>query len=147
MELRDIEIFLTLAEELHFGRTAARLHISQARVSQAITVTEFHFSDPFTALRGGQVDIQLMWLPIREPDLTHGPCLLTEGRVLAVPSTSPPARRGSVSMEDLGDHVVFDARPEIPGYWFEAMLPGTPRRDARSGVGLPAGPFTKSSVW
>ena len=36
MELRDIEIFLTLAEELHFGRTAQRLHISQARVSQAI---------------------------------------------------------------------------------------------------------------
>ncbi|MDQ0766754.1 LysR family transcriptional regulator [Streptomyces canus] len=35
MELRDIEIFLTLAEELHFGRTAERLHVSQARVSQA----------------------------------------------------------------------------------------------------------------
>ncbi|ROQ66337.1 LysR family transcriptional regulator [Streptomyces sp. 840.1] len=36
MELRDIDIFLTLAEELHFGRTAERLHVSQARVSQAI---------------------------------------------------------------------------------------------------------------
>jgi len=36
MELRDIEIFLTLAEELHFGRTAERLRVSQARVSQAI---------------------------------------------------------------------------------------------------------------
>ncbi|MEU7529430.1 LysR family transcriptional regulator [Saccharothrix sp. NPDC042600] len=40
MELRDIEIFLTLAEELHFGRTAARLHLSQARVSQAIKKQE-----------------------------------------------------------------------------------------------------------
>ncbi|MEV5440731.1 LysR family transcriptional regulator [Streptomyces sp. NPDC052682] len=40
MELRDIEIFLTLAEELHFGRTAERLHISQARVSQAIAKQE-----------------------------------------------------------------------------------------------------------
>ncbi|WP_410645577.1 LysR family transcriptional regulator [Amycolatopsis sp. lyj-346] len=40
MELRDIEIFLTLAEELHFGRTAARLHVSQARVSQAIKKQE-----------------------------------------------------------------------------------------------------------
>ncbi|MFB9631558.1 LysR family transcriptional regulator [Nonomuraea helvata] len=40
MELRDIEIFLTLAEELHFGRTAARLHVSQARVSQAISQQE-----------------------------------------------------------------------------------------------------------
>lgn len=40
MELRDIEIFLTLAEELHFGRTAERLHVSQARVSQAIKKQE-----------------------------------------------------------------------------------------------------------
>lgn len=40
MELRDIEIFLTLAEELHFGRTAARLHVSVARVSQAIKKQE-----------------------------------------------------------------------------------------------------------
>ncbi|MFE0022962.1 LysR family transcriptional regulator [Amycolatopsis sp. NPDC059021] len=40
MELRDIEIFLTLAEELHFGRTAQRLHVSVARVSQAIKKQE-----------------------------------------------------------------------------------------------------------
>jgi DNA-binding transcriptional LysR family regulator len=40
VELRDIEIFLMLAEELHFGRTADRLHISQARVSQAIKKQE-----------------------------------------------------------------------------------------------------------
>ncbi|BCJ45068.1 LysR family transcriptional regulator [Actinoplanes ianthinogenes] len=40
MELRDIEIFLTLADELHFGRTAERLHVSQARVSQSIKQQE-----------------------------------------------------------------------------------------------------------
>jgi DNA-binding transcriptional LysR family regulator len=40
MEFRDIEIFLALAEELHFGRTAERLHVSQARVSQAIKAQE-----------------------------------------------------------------------------------------------------------
>ncbi|MGI5524918.1 LysR family transcriptional regulator [Micromonospora sp. CA-259024] len=40
MELRDIEIFLTLAEELHFTRTAERLHVTQARVSQAIKKQE-----------------------------------------------------------------------------------------------------------
>ncbi|MFI6485887.1 LysR family transcriptional regulator [Nonomuraea sp. NPDC050663] len=40
MELRDIEIFLTLAEELHFGRTAERLHLTQARVSQSIKKQE-----------------------------------------------------------------------------------------------------------
>jgi DNA-binding transcriptional LysR family regulator len=36
VEQRDIEIFLTLAEELHFGRTAERLHVTTARVSQSI---------------------------------------------------------------------------------------------------------------
>jgi DNA-binding transcriptional LysR family regulator len=40
VELRDIEIFLALAEELHFGRTAERLHVSQARVSQSIKQQE-----------------------------------------------------------------------------------------------------------
>lgn len=40
MELRDIEIFLTLAQELHFGRTAERLHVSVARVSQSIKKQE-----------------------------------------------------------------------------------------------------------
>ncbi|WP_371619058.1 LysR family transcriptional regulator [Streptomyces sp. NBC_00454] len=40
MELRDVEIFLVLAEELHFGRTAERLHVSPARVSQAIKKQE-----------------------------------------------------------------------------------------------------------
>ncbi|MYT69632.1 MULTISPECIES: LysR family transcriptional regulator [unclassified Streptomyces] len=36
MERRDIEIFLAVAEELHFGRAAERLRVSTARVSQTI---------------------------------------------------------------------------------------------------------------
>ncbi|GAA2070078.1 LysR family transcriptional regulator [Streptomyces albiaxialis] len=40
MQLRDIEIFLTLAEELHFGRTAERLGMAQASVSQSIAKQE-----------------------------------------------------------------------------------------------------------
>ncbi|MEV6309284.1 LysR family transcriptional regulator [Streptomyces sp. NPDC051840] len=40
MELRDIEIFLVLAEELHFGRTAERLHVTPGRVSQSVGKAE-----------------------------------------------------------------------------------------------------------
>jgi DNA-binding transcriptional LysR family regulator len=40
VEHRDIEIFLTLAEELHFGRTAERLRVSPARITQAIKKQE-----------------------------------------------------------------------------------------------------------
>ena len=46
MELRDIEIFLTLAEELHFGRTAERLHVTPSRVSQAIKKQERRIGAP-----------------------------------------------------------------------------------------------------
>ena len=43
MERREIEIFLTLADELHFGRTAERLLVSTARVSQTIKTLERRF--------------------------------------------------------------------------------------------------------
>ena len=40
MEQREIEIFLAVAEELHFGRAAERLHVSTARVSQTVRKIE-----------------------------------------------------------------------------------------------------------
>ncbi|GAA1632232.1 LysR family transcriptional regulator [Catellatospora bangladeshensis] len=221
MELRDIEIFLTLAEELHFGRTAERLHVSQARVSQAIKVQERRiggtlfertsravtltplgeqlrddlragydairkglarasestrgmagtvrlgvmgvvgheirdvigrftagspgcdvatreilFSDPFAALRSGELDLILVWRQVREPDLTEGPVLLTEGRLMGVWAGHELAGRGAVSMEDFAGRTVVDPAPPAPGYWTEAMLP----RLTPSGQPVPRGP-------
>ncbi|MFF7262482.1 LysR family transcriptional regulator [Streptomyces sp. NPDC008159] len=208
MELRDIEIFLTLAEELHFGRTAERLHVSQARVSQAIgrqerrlgvvlfdrtsrsvaltpvgrrlredlqqavdllhaglaraqeagrgaggnlrlgvfghaghllrplvdafrarhpgsdiQFAEINGTDAFTALRAGEHDAHVLWLPVAEPDLTVGPTVLTGGRVLAVAADHPLAARGSASLEDLADNHVVDLGPEAPEYWVASMVP------------------------
>jgi DNA-binding transcriptional LysR family regulator len=40
VELRELRVFLTLADELHFTRTAQRLGLSQSRVSQALRTLE-----------------------------------------------------------------------------------------------------------
>ncbi|WP_228791644.1 LysR family transcriptional regulator [Nocardia puris] len=40
VELREVEAFLALAEELHFGRAAERLYVSQSRVSQLLRALE-----------------------------------------------------------------------------------------------------------
>lgn len=224
MEMRDIEIFITLAEELHFGKTAEKLRITPARVSQAIKkqerqvqatlfertsrsvaltpigtrlyedlkqaqslidsgltrarassrsvqgtlrvavmsilglylnpvidafndrypdctveLVDFPHSEPFTALRAQSVDLGLIWLPVREPDLTVGPVVMTEGRVLATPTASELARRESMTMEDLAE-CVFPELGNVPRYWAEGMLPAT----TPGGVPIARGPEAAS---
>ncbi|MEU3737471.1 LysR family transcriptional regulator [Streptomyces sp. NPDC032198] len=46
MERDEVECFLLLAEELHFGRTAERMRLSRARVSQLIQRTERRVGAP-----------------------------------------------------------------------------------------------------
>jgi DNA-binding transcriptional LysR family regulator len=208
VELRDIEIFLALAEELHFGRTAERLHVSQARVSQSIKQQERRIGgalfertsrsvrltplgerlrdrlragydeimagveeaaasarghagtlnvgafdthhrqiaavldlfrqrhpqcelrlreilpvDPFAALRAGWVDVAMLWLPIREPDIAVGPELFIEPLMLCVAPDHPLAGRDQVTLEDLGDYPVVYPDGPIPDYMWESHTP------------------------
>ncbi|GAB2630720.1 LysR family transcriptional regulator [Kribbella swartbergensis] len=46
VEIRELECFLVLAEELHFGRTAERLYLSQSRVSQLLQSLERRIGGP-----------------------------------------------------------------------------------------------------
>ncbi|WP_031520553.1 LysR family transcriptional regulator [Streptomyces sp. NRRL F-5123] len=207
MELRDIEIFLALAEELHFGRAAERLYVSQARVSQAIAKQERRlnavlfdrenrrdvrltavgrqlrddlvpvyasmresleraraaarrvgntvrvgmipgnvhylrdywqefrcrypevelefrhapFTDPFAALREGELDVLVTWLPVEEEDLTVGPTLFLDGRAVALSCDHELAGRCRVPVEMLADFAITSAR--MPPYWGNTLVP------------------------
>ncbi|MFF5536602.1 LysR family transcriptional regulator [Streptomyces cinerochromogenes] len=60
LERHELEAFLTLAEELHFGRTAERLHVSTARVSQTIAKLERRIGVPLFHRTSRRVELSLV---------------------------------------------------------------------------------------
>ena len=210
LELREIRVFLTLAEELHYGRAAERLSITPSRVSQVIRTLEarvggrlldrtsrrvrltpvgerlrgsiapvyeelerafecarqaatgisgtlrigiyspsnvgphmvkivhtFQTRHPeadvafidtgiernyFDVLREGVVDMLAIRLPVAEPDITVGPVLSHEQRVLLISSDDPLAQRESVTLEDLDDRPVSDVKV-FPREMMDAFIP------------------------
>ncbi|MFF0526276.1 LysR family transcriptional regulator [Actinomadura nitritigenes] len=221
MERQEIEIFLTLSKELHFGRTAEHMGISQSRVSQTIArlerrigaklfertsrrvtltaigeqlrdqiapahqqieeaiakataagrgitgglrigfsgaftghllhrisevftrrhpgvevqIRQVQISDPYGPLRAGDLEMQVTEMPVAEPDLTLGPVLVSQPRVLLMSSSHPLARRTAVGMEDLAGTTLLTVAGPVPAHWLDHHFP----RETPSGQPIPHG--------
>jgi DNA-binding transcriptional LysR family regulator len=93
MELRQLEYFVAVAQELHFARAASRLHVAQPSVSQQIKALErqlgvrlFERTSKAVALTSGGAEL----LPLAEQ-------LLTDSRRLQQ-TAQQSARRASGSL-------------------------------------------------
>jgi DNA-binding transcriptional LysR family regulator len=215
VELREVRVFLTLSDHLHFGEAADQLRISHSRVSQilqeleaklgvrlfdrssrrvaltpagaqlrdrvtdpytelrhvlretraraeqvsgelrlgllfpssggprlqriielferrhpgaSVTIRDLRYEDPFGPLRRGEIDVMACRLPINQPDLTVGPVLASDQRILAVAIDHPLAERESISVEDLADCQAHDAGGKLPREYVDTLIPPrTPR--------------------
>lgn len=57
LEIRELEAFLVLAEELHFGRAGERLYVSQSRVSQLLRSLEGRMGAPLVERTSRRVEL------------------------------------------------------------------------------------------
>lgn len=226
-ERYELEAFLTLAEELHFGRTAERLGVSTGRISQTvkklerrvgaplfartsrsvrltpvgrrlyedalpayrqlraalerateagrgvhgrlrtgfatpwggelltaaadtliarhpgceITVREVPLDGGSAPLRDGTLDVQFVAFPVREPDLTTGPVVVTEDRVLLLPAGHPLAGREPLGLEDLAGLAMIAPEGASPRYWRDHHFP------RRTPSGAPVGRGPSAATW
>ncbi|MEW9552375.1 LysR substrate-binding domain-containing protein, partial [Nonomuraea sp. NPDC050783] len=81
------------------------------------------FVRPFAPLRDGEIDALICWLPVREPDVSVGPVVFTEPRVLLAAPGHHLATRSSVSIESLADFGVLRPAEALPEYWEDVFNP------------------------
>ncbi|MFI0349927.1 LysR family transcriptional regulator [Actinomadura sp. 9N407] len=83
MEQPDARIFLALAEELHFGRTAERLRVSTAQVSKAVKKLERQVGAPLFERSSRKVTLTPIGQRLRD-DIAPGYELIQAGFARAV---------------------------------------------------------------
>lgn len=109
MELRRLQYFETLARELHFGRAADRLHITQSALSQQIRVLEREIGATLIVRSSRKVRLSRAGevLLAGTPGLIRRAQLLEEATQAAAQGTSGVLRLSYTrSAADLGPHAI-----------------------------------------
>ncbi|MGW2331087.1 LysR substrate-binding domain-containing protein [Streptomyces sp. NPDC001700] len=88
-----------------------------------VTVSEALISDPYGKLRAGEADVMITRFRVDEPDLTTGPVLYTEERIVAVAADHPLASRASVTSDDLADYDMFQRPGAFPPDVYDQLVP------------------------
>jgi len=78
--------------------------------------------DPLRQLRAGEVDLAALRLPLHQSDLTIGPVLSEESRVLLVAEDDPLAEREHIDYDDVGERRVSQ-NPAFPAEMMDAFIP------------------------
>jgi DNA-binding transcriptional LysR family regulator len=113
MELRHLKYFLTVAEELHFGRAAERLHITQPPLSQQIGKLE------------EELGIQLFHRTRRRVELTDAGRIFLEEAQLTIRqaqqavTVAERVSRGQIGRLDVGftSVTLYEVLPKVVK-WF-----------------------------
>jgi DNA-binding transcriptional LysR family regulator len=78
--------------------------------------------DQLEWLRKDELDVLAMRLPIEDHEVTVGPILSSEERIVALATDHPLAERESVGLDDLADYAVADVRT-LPRKMMDAFIP------------------------
>lgn len=127
VELREVETFLVLARELHFGRTAMAMRVSTARVSQTVRRLERRVGGPLFERTSRRVYLTALGESLL---VELGPAFADLERSLAV---AAGRARGLAEMLRIGHIVTVENVPtlvEMVGE-FERRYPGTTVRRLR----------------
>jgi DNA-binding transcriptional LysR family regulator len=88
-----------------------------------VVITDTGFTrEQLDWLRKDELDLLALRLPIDERDVTIGPILSSEERVVALATDHPLAARKSLAMDDLADYAMIDVRT-LPRKMMDAFIP------------------------